>query len=57
MFLAWIAFTILSESGCAALSLIGSRPMLSVLHPGSVTAAPSAADTSRARMSGLRFKR
>jgi hypothetical protein len=31
--------------------------MLSVLHPGSVTAAPSAADTSRARMSGLRFKR
>ena len=55
MFLDWISFTILSESGRAAFSLIGR--MLSVLQPDSATVAPSATDTSRARMSGLRFKR
>jgi hypothetical protein len=55
MFLDWISFTILSESGRAAFSLIGRT--LSVLQPDSATVAPSAADTSRARMSGLRFKR
>ena len=57
MFLDWISFTILSESGRAAFSLIGRMPMRSVLQPDSATVAPSAADTSRARMSGLRFKR
>ena len=41
----------------ATQSLIGRTPTLSVLQPGSVTSAPRAADTSRARMSGLRCKR
>ena len=57
MFLDWISFTILSESGRAAFSLIGSTLMPSVLQPDSATDAPSATDTSRARTSGLRFKR
>src|SRR4026209_359660 len=57
MFLDLISLTILSESGRAAFSLIGSTPMLSVLQPDNATAAPSAADTRRARTIGLRFKR
>ena len=57
MFLDSISFTILSESGRAAFSLIGRTLRPSVLQPASATAAPSAAETSRARTSGLRFKR
>ena len=57
MFLDWISYTILSESGRAAFSLIGKTPMVSVLQPDSAAIAPSATDTSRARVSGLRFKR
>jgi hypothetical protein len=55
MFLDWISFTILSESGRAAFSLTGR--MLSVLQPDNAVVAPSAADINRTRMSGLRFKR
>ena len=55
MFLDWISFTILSESGRAAFSLIGSDAV--GVAAGQRHRAPSAADTSRARMSGLRFKR
>src|ERR1700760_1052397 len=55
MFLDLISATILSESGRAAFSLIGNTP-LSVLQPGSATAAPSAAETMRARTIGLRLK-
>ena len=57
MFLDWMSFTILSESGRAAFSLIGRTPRLSVLQPDSAVAAPSAADKRRARTIGLRFKR
>ena len=35
MFLDWMSFTILSESGRAAFSLIGRTPRLSVLQPDS----------------------
>ena len=55
MFLDWMSFTILSESGRADFSPMGT--MLSVLQPDSATAAPSAAETRRARTIGLRFKR